>query len=131
MKMKTNNNIGKDEVTIISAGVLIEGKLSSNGNIRIDGTINGDVFAEGNITVGENGEINGQLNAEVVNVGGRVNGSINAKEKLTLETKSNLKGDLITKILVIEAGAMFEGRSNMSGNPSSENNYQQLSLDEK
>lgn len=131
MKMKTNNNIGKDEVTIISAGVLIEGKLSSNGNIRIDGTINGDVFAEGNITVGENGEINGQLNAEVVNVGGKVNGSINAKEKLTLEAKSNLKGDLITKILVIEAGALFEGKSSMSGNSSSESNYQQLSLDEK
>lgn len=130
MKMK-NNNIGKDEVTIISAGVLIEGKLSSNGNIRIDGTINGDVFAEGNITVGESGEINGQLNAEVVNVGGRVNGSINAKEKLTLESKSNLKGDLVTKILVIEGGALFEGKSSMSGNASSESNYQQLSLDEK
>lgn len=130
MKMK-NNNIGKDEVTIISAGVLIEGKLSSNGNIRIDGSINGDVFAEGNITVGESGEINGQLNAEVVNVGGRVNGSINAKEKLTLEAKSNLKGDLITKILVIEAGAMFEGKSSMSGNSTSESSYQQLSLDEK
>ena len=48
-----NSSIGKDEVTIISAGVLIEGKMSSNGNIRIDGIVNGNVVAEGNISVGE------------------------------------------------------------------------------
>ena len=113
MKVK-NSNIGKDEVTIISAGVLIEGKMSSNGNIRIDGTINGNVMAEGNITVGENGEINGEINGEVVTLGGKVIGSVIAKEKLTLETKSYLKGDLLTKILVIDAGAVFDGKSSMN-----------------
>jgi cytoskeletal protein CcmA (bactofilin family) len=113
-----NSNIGKDEVTIISAGVLIEGKMSSNGNIRIDGTINGNVTADGNITVGENGEINGEINGEAVTVGGRVMGSVTAKEKLTLEAKSYLKGDLLTKILVIDAGAIFDGKSSMnSGEP--------------
>ena len=117
MKVK-NSNIGKDEVTIISAGVLIEGKMSSNGNIRIDGTVNGNVTADGNITVGENGEINGEINGEAVTVGGRVMGSVTAKEKLTLEAKSYLKGDLLTKILVIDAGAIFDGKSSMnSGEP--------------
>jgi cytoskeletal protein CcmA (bactofilin family) len=117
LKVK-NSSIGKDEVTIISAGVLIEGKLSSNGNIRIDGTINGNVVADGNITVGENGEINGELNGEVITVGGKVIGSVTAKEKLTLEAKSFLKGDLLTKILVIDAGAIFDGKSSMnSGEP--------------
>ena len=113
-----NSYIGKDEVTIISAGVLIEGKMSSNGNIRIDGTVNGNVTADGNITVGENGEINGEINGEAVTVGGRVMGSVTAKEKLTLEAKSYLKGDLLTKILVIDAGAIFDGKSSMnSGEP--------------
>ena len=46
-------------------------------------------------------------------IGGKVNGSVNAKDKLVLESKANLKGDLITKILVIEAGAKFEGKSSM------------------
>lgn len=113
MKVK-NSSIGKDEVTIISAGVLVEGKLSSNGNIRIDGTINGNVMADGNITVGENGEINGEINGEAVTVGGKVIGSVIAKEKLTLESKSYLKGDLLTKILVIDAGAIFDGKSSMN-----------------
>ncbi len=110
--MKTREN-GKDEVTIISAGVYIEGKVTSNGNVRIDGRLNGDMTAEGNVTVGEGGEVNGEIKAEVINVGGTVNGSLNAREKVVLEAKSNLKGDLITKILVIEAGAMFDGKSSM------------------
>lgn len=110
--MKTREN-GKDEVTIISAGVFIEGKVTSNGNVRIDGRLNGDITAEGNVTVGEGGEVNGEIKAEVINVGGTVNGSLNAREKVVLEAKSNLKGDLITKILVIEAGAMFDGKSSM------------------
>ena len=110
--MKTREN-GKDEVTIISAGVYIEGKVTSNGNVRIDGKLHGDIAAEGNVTVGEGGEVNGEVKAEVINIGGVVNGSVSAREKLVLEAKSNLKGDLVTKILVIEAGARFDGKSSM------------------
>ena len=61
--------------------------------------------------VGESGQVNGQISAEVIAIGGKVSGTLRAKEKLTLESKSNLKGDLFTKILVIEAGAKFEGKS--------------------
>lgn len=105
--------IGKDEVTIIGNGVVLEGKLMSNGNIRVDGVINGDVNANGNVTVGETGEINGEINAENITIGGKVIGRVNSKEKLTLESKCNLRGDLITKLLVVEAGAKFDGNSNM------------------
>ena len=113
MKYK-NENIGKDEVTIIGAGVILEGKLSSNGNIRVDGAINGDITANGSVTVGETGEITGEIKAEVISIGGRVTGSINSKEKAVLESKAVLKGDIITKILVVEAGAIFDGSSKMS-----------------
>lgn len=114
--MKTrSNDLGKDEVTIISAGVSIEGKLNSNGNVRIDGEVKGDINASGNVTIGENGEVNGEIRASVVTVGGKVLGSIHSKEKLVLESKALLKGDLITKILVVEAGAKFEGNSSMGG----------------
>ncbi len=113
MKYK-NENIGKDEVTIIGAGVILEGKLSSNGNIRVDGAINGDITANGNVTVGETGEISGEIRAEVISIGGRVIGSINAKEKAVLESKAVLQGDILSKILVVEAGAIFDGNSRMS-----------------
>ena len=113
MKYK-NENIGKDEVTIIGAGVVLEGKLSSNGNIRVDGAINGDISANGSVTVGETGEITGEIKAEVISIGGKVIGSINSKEKAVLESKAVLKGDIVTKILVVEAGAIFDGSSKMS-----------------
>lgn len=113
MKYK-NENIGKDEVTIIGAGVVLEGKLSSNGNIRIDGAINGDITANGSVTVGETGEITGEIKADVISIGGKVTGSINSKEKVVLESKAVLKGDIVTKILVVEAGAIFDGSSKMS-----------------
>lgn len=113
MKMKSTE-IGRDEITTISGGVIIEGKLTSNGNVRIDGRVNGDINANGSIIIGENGEVTGEINADVINLGGKVTGTVNAREKLVLESKSILKGDLITKILVIEAGAYFEGKSSMN-----------------
>lgn len=112
MKPKTFEN-GNDEVTIISSGVVIEGKLSSKGNVRVDGVVKGDVNVNGNVTIGDSGDINGQINADVITVGGKVIGKLNAKEKVVLEGKAILKGDLVAKILVIEAGAKFDGNSKM------------------
>ena len=102
-----------EELTIISHGVKLEGKISSSGSIRVDGMVQGDVISEGNVSVGEQGEIIGQVNGQSITLGGKVSGMVNAKEKVTLEAKANLKGDIFTKILVIEAGARFDGKSNM------------------
>ena len=112
MKDKQFNGSTED-ITLISNGVKLEGKITSGGSIRVDGTIQGDVVSQGNVTVGEHGDVNGQINADVIAIGGKVVGSVNAKEKLVLESKANLKGDIFAKILVVEAGAKFDGKSNM------------------
>ena len=102
-----------DDITIISQGVTLDGKISSEGSIRVDGTIQGDVNSQENVTVGESGEVFGQINGQIITIGGKVNGVINAKDRLILEAKAKLKGDVFTKIFVIEAGAQFDGKSNM------------------
>jgi len=102
-----------EDITIISQGVKLEGKLSSGGSIRVDGVIQGDIISQSNVTVGEQGDVSGQISAESVVIGGKVVGSVNAKEKIVMESKANLKGDIFTKILVVEAGARFDGKSNM------------------
>ncbi len=113
--MKSKQEItGNDVVTIIGAGVVVEGKLESNGNVRIDGTIKGNVKAKGNVTVGESGIIEGEVFANAVTVGGTIIGVVNADSKVVLESDSSLKGDLITKVLEIQAGAKFDGSSKMS-----------------
>ena len=112
MKNRTING-EEGDITIISQGVRLEGKITSGGSIRVDGIIQGDINSQGNVTVGEQGEVNGQINATSVAVGGKVVGSVSAKEKLIMESKADLKGDIFTKILVVEAGARFVGKSNM------------------
>ena len=102
-----------EDITIITHGVKLEGKISCEGSIRVDGTIQGDINSQANVTVGEQGEVSGQVSGQMIIIGGKVTGMINAKDKLTLESKANLKGDVFTKILVVEAGARFEGKSNM------------------
>ena len=112
--MLNNTQFGSsksEETTIISRGVKIEGKVTSSGNIRIDGEIQGDIFSESNISIGEDAKVNGQINANVITIGGKVSGIVRAKDKLLLDSKSNLKGDIYTKNLVIEEGAKFDGKS--------------------
>jgi cytoskeletal protein CcmA (bactofilin family) len=102
-----------DETTIISLGVKIEGKIKSNGNIRVDGEILGDIVSQGNVTIGENGEVNGQVNADIITIGGNVTGTVKAKSRLVLDEKGNLKGDIFTKSLIVKEGALFDGKCKM------------------
>ena len=106
-------NGNTEDITIISNGVKIEGKVTSMGSLRVDGSLMGDLSADGNVTVGEQGDINGEITANMVTIGGKVTGTVKAKEKLVLESKCSLKGDILTKVLVIEAGAKFDGKSSM------------------
>lgn len=112
--MKRDNSFENNELTIISSGVVLEGKLKCSGNIRIDGSINGDIYAAGNITVGNSGKVIGEISAKDITIGGKVEGIVKAENKIILEAKSKLKGELITKILVIAAGAQFDGTSKMT-----------------
>ena len=109
LKDKQFGSSESEEITIVSRGVKIEGKVTSTGNIRIDGEIQGDIFSKGNITIGEDAKVNGQINANFITIGGKVSGIVRAKDKIILDSKSYLKGDIITKNLVIEEGAKFDG----------------------
>jgi cytoskeletal protein CcmA (bactofilin family) len=118
LKSTSYEGTRSEEATVISKGVKIEGKLSCSGNIRLDGEVQGDISSEGIVIIGENGKVNGQINADSITIGGRVAGTVRAKDKVVLEAKANLKGDIMTKIMMVEAGAIFNGNTKMgdSGN---------------
>jgi len=113
LKSTSYEGTRSEEATVISKGVKIEGKLSCSGNIRLDGEVQGDISSEGVVIIGENGKVNGQINADSITIGGRVAGTVRAKDKVVLEAKANLKGDIITKILSVDAGAVFNGNTKM------------------
>ena len=113
LKSTSHEEAQSDETTIISNGVKIDGKLTSSGNIRVEGEIQGDISSQKNVVVGDRGKVNGQINADTITIGGKVSGTVRANEKLVLDPHGYLKGDIFTKILVIEAGARFDGKSKM------------------
>jgi cytoskeletal protein CcmA (bactofilin family) len=116
MKFKGNSNPNNDEVSIISSTMQIQGNILTKGNLRIDGKVKGDIKAEGVMTIGPHGYVEGNIDATNITIGGKIFGTIICREKLILEDNSQLKGDLTAKILVIEEGALFTGRSAMTNN---------------
>lgn len=113
MKAGKANNFAEG-VSIISPGVEISGDIGTKGSIRIDGKVEGNIVAEGNITIGESGEIHGNLNGKSITIGGSVKGVVHSHEKLILEAKASVEGDLFAKVLVVEEGARFHGKSSMN-----------------
>ena len=122
MFKKKNEKIPKivnhvtNDISIIGASVTVSGNITTTGSIRVDGKVEGSVLAEGNLILGESGEIKGDVKGNSVNLGGKVQGSVNASDRVTLEAKCSLNGDINAKILVIEPGAVFNGRSSMGTN---------------
>lgn len=95
--------------SLLSADLTIQGDISGEGELQVDGMIKGDIRV-GRLTVGETGHIEGSVYAEIVEVRGRVVGTITAKQ-VRLYGTSYIDGDITHEQLAIESGAFFQGRS--------------------
>ena len=105
--------------SIISADVVINGTISSSGDIQIDGRVEGDVRSIG-LVIGDKAEINGEVLAEDVTVRGKVTGRIRAR-KVLLAATSHVEGDILHEAFAVESGAFFEGNCRHSDNPLGDN----------
>lgn len=99
--------------TLIGEGTTIEGNIKIKGNIIIYGKIQGNVEASGSINVSPGAEVEGQLSANVLQLGGKIKGDVKSTGKIVLGEKSYLTGDISTPNLIIKEGAKFEGRCDM------------------
>ncbi len=95
--------------SLISSGITIEGGVTGDGELQIDGVVRGDVRV-GRLTVGETGHIEGSVYAEATEVRGRIVGSVTAKQ-VRLYGTSYIDGDITHEQLAMETGAFFQGRS--------------------
>ena len=100
--------------TIIGMHAECNGDFAAEGAIRVDGTINGNVNVTDTIIVGASGCINGEVNAQIVVVGGEVYGYLNVPEKVELTSTARVIGDITTNGLVIDENAIFQGNINMN-----------------
>ncbi len=100
--------------TIIGIGAECNGDFKSDSSIRIDGVVNGDVIVANTVVVGASGVINGDINAQMVIIGGEVYGNLNVPEKVELTSTARVIGDITTSGLVIDEKAIFQGRCDMN-----------------
>jgi len=98
----------------IDQGSEFEGKLSFRDTVRIDGRFSGEISSENTLIVGESGEIEATIRSNTVAVSGRVTGNILARTKVMLHKTAVVVGDIETPSLVVEEGAVLDGRLKMN-----------------
>lgn len=114
--MLKNNNMSNNESparNIIGNGTIIKGEIESNGDIRIDGRVEGILKSNGKIVLGQNGSIEGDIFCKQADLSGKVHGKIVVDELTSLKSTSRVEGELTTKQLYIEIGAIFTGKCEM------------------
>lgn len=130
MALKSNTSEGVSaELNFIGKGTVIEGNVKTESSLRIDGKIKGSLQCKNTLTVGESGVIEGDVEANNAIVGGRIKGKVIVQEKLVLEAKASLHGELKAKKLIIDEGAIFDGTSTMG--QTGESKVPQVSLPNK
>jgi cytoskeletal protein CcmA (bactofilin family) len=104
--------------SIISSDLVVNGSLSSTGDIQIDGRVEGDVHSVG-LVIGDKAFVHGEVLAEDVTIRGRVQGAIRARKVLLCST-SHVEGNILHEAFAVETGAFFEGNCRHQDNPLSD-----------
>jgi cytoskeletal protein CcmA (bactofilin family) len=119
--MAKNNESEHTSINLIGNGTTIKGEIKSNGDIRIDGTLIGQVYSKGKVVVGTTGCIEGEIYCQNADFSGSITAKVEVAELLTLKATSKLKGEIITNKLAIEPGAKFSGNCKMEKEGASPN----------
>jgi cytoskeletal protein CcmA (bactofilin family) len=102
---------GKD---VLSSDVEIKGSIKFQKELLIDGKVEGEINSDGVLTIGENADIRGEIKTKSITVYGKVHGNITVAERCELKSRCTLQGDLKAARLVIEEGATFIGKSEVT-----------------
>jgi cytoskeletal protein CcmA (bactofilin family) len=108
--------------SIIAAGTTLKGDITSNGDIRIDGTLHGNIDCTAKVVIGANGAVEGDINGQQADIMGKVTGTIKVKELLQLKGGSNVSGNIHASKLQIEPSANFNGQCHMNNSAPAKSN---------
>ncbi len=102
--------------TLIGAGTTLKGDISSNSDLRIDGTVIGNINSSAKIIIGNSGVVEGDITGNQADIVGKVSGNIRSKELLQLRGECVVTGNLYAGKLQIEPSATFNGQCHMGAN---------------
>lgn len=112
--MAKNNDHENNAINLIGIGTEITGDVNSNGDIRIDGTLTGNLITKGKVVIGETGKVKGEITCKNSDVSGVIEGKIVVAQLLSLKISAKVNGDIQTNKLAIEPGSKFTGNCNMN-----------------
>jgi cytoskeletal protein CcmA (bactofilin family) len=112
---------GQEDFTFLGKDVVFKGILTLEGNVRVDGQLEGELHSSGTLTVGEHAVIRGNIMAGTLITSGKIKGNVTASEKIKILKPGILIGDIRTPAISIEAGAHFHGLSDMGADKWTEN----------
>ena len=113
--MRIKKGKAEDEiVSILGKGLEMTGEISFTTGVRVNGVINGKVRSEAVLEIGSGGKVDAEITIRKILINGEFRGVIHASERVEIHKDGKAYGDIYTPCLIIEAGALFEGRCNMS-----------------
>ena len=108
------SDLPDDWVGWLEPGVEVEGKMKvGTGLVRLNAHFKGEISSEGTVVVHDQGEIEGDIQARLISVTGKVKGNIHAKERLEIKEHGIVLGDIFTPSLLIDPGGFFDGQCHM------------------
>ena len=99
--------------SVIDQGCELEGRLSFVGTLVLNGKFRGELLSSDTLLVGETGELEADVQVGIAIVNGQVRGNIMARERVELRAAARVYGDIVTPVLVLEEGVVFDGRCKM------------------
>ena len=117
----SNQNKGKmaaDTTTqqnTLAKGTTITGDIISDGDFRIEGTVQGNVKTSGKVVIGRTGIINGTLKSTNADIEGKFSGKLFLSDTLSLKSSAHVEGEVIVGKLAVEPGATFNATCSMKG----------------
>ncbi len=106
----------ENQQSVIGADVEIIGTIKSNGSVRLDGKLEGELLCGGNAILGKDALVKGNITATSVSIEGKINGNILAKDKIEMKATATVNGDIKARRLSVEDGVTFVGRSEVNPN---------------
>lgn len=107
------NELSTNNINLVGLGTEINGDITSNGDLRIDGTLIGNLTVKGKVVVGETGKIKGEISCKNSDISGTVEGKVTVQELLSIKSSAKISGDLYVGKLAIEPGSKFTGYCDM------------------
>ena len=103
-----------ESITVLGSNAVFKGELNFKNTLYIDGKFEGKVKTSDKLIVAEEGTVLADIEAGIVICKGRIRGNITASQKVEIHSTGKVLGDVLSPALMIELGAVFNGKSNMS-----------------